>query len=204
MFFAHRPSDARVRERLAPLAQAAFTHGIEGLTRGPIQQPPGRFRLDVFRCELGHGEAVYARAVEGLRSFSNYPATFTRVVRLSPGFGVGTVFGTVASHFGFASMQPCRIAFLIDEPEEKRFGYGLGTLPGHVLSGEECFVVWLDEGSESVQYEIRVLSRPATFSARVGRPLTRRVQRRFRQESHAAMRAHCKAADQAIESDDTP
>ena len=192
MFFLRHPSDARVREHLASIADAPFTHHFEGRTRHPIERPPDRMQLDAYGCELGTGDAVYRRGVEALKSFANYPSSFTRVVRLSPGFAVGTVFGTVASHFGFASMQPCRIAFLIDEPDEGRFGFVLGTLPGHVVSGEETFVVCSDSATGRVRYEVRVLSRPEALLARVGRSVVRLVQRRFRRETCAAMRAHCR------------
>lgn len=54
---------------------------------------------------------------------------------------------------------PCRVIYVIDEPDRKGFAYG--TLPGHPESGEEAFVVsQTDDGS--VWLTIRAFSRPAS------------------------------------------
>ncbi|MCI2958785.1 DUF1990 domain-containing protein [Agromyces atrinae] len=71
---------------------------------------------------------------------------------------------------------PMRIVFVIEEPD--RVGYGIGTLPGHPLSGEECFIVDRhDDGS--VWLTIRQFSRPATTRYRLVWPLIRRIQKKF-------------------------
>lgn len=68
---------------------------------------------------------------------------------------------------------PCRVIWIIDEPKRKGFAYG--TLPGHPESGEECFIVeQTDEGS--VWLTVRAFSRPATWWAWAGYPVTRLVQ----------------------------
>ena len=187
MFYARWPTDERVRADLRPLAEAPVTHPHEGVTREDVVSAPPGFVLDRYGVDVGDGAHAFEAACEGLRAFANYPASFTRVVRLEQTFALGTVFGTVASHFGFASMNPCRITCVIDEPDAGRFGFCLGTLPGHAASGEERFLVSIDPGTGRVRYDVQAISRPAVWLARLGRPLMRRVQGRFRAESCAAM-----------------
>ena len=69
---------------------------------------------------------------------------------------------------------PCRVVYVVDEPDRKGFAYG--TLPGHPESGEESFVVSLHEDG-TVQFDVTAFSRPATWFARLGGPVTRLVQR---------------------------
>lgn len=64
---------------------------------------------------------------------------------------------------------PVRVVYLIDEPT--RTGFAYGTLPGHPESGEEAFVVQLQD-SGVVTFGITAFSRPATTLARLGGPLT--------------------------------
>jgi uncharacterized protein (UPF0548 family) len=57
----------------------------------------------------------------------------------------------------FGIHAPCRVIYVIDEPNRKGFAYG--TLPGHPECGEEAFVVdRTDDGS--VWLTIRSFSRP--------------------------------------------
>lgn len=71
---------------------------------------------------------------------------------------------------------PCRIVWVRDEPDV--YGYGFGTLPGHPERGEEAFVVTRDADG-SAWFEVLAFSRPATWYARLGGPVTRRLQDRI-------------------------
>jgi len=59
--------------------------------------------------------------------------------------------------------------------DDRRKGFGYGTLPGHQESGEEAFVVQL-EPDEKVTLNVTAFSRPATLLAKVGSPVSRAVQ----------------------------
>jgi len=194
VFLLRAPSDDRVRELLRPLVDAPCTHDCEGVTRAPIEAAPSGYTLDAYAAELGRGEVVFARAKAAIERFEHYPASFSRVVPLEGGLRPGLVFGTVARHLGFASLHPCRVLFVIDEP--RRFGFGLGTLPGHVAIGEETFVMSREgEGDDGrVRLEVRAVSRPADRLARLGRPVMRAYQRRFQRELCAGLRARCAAS----------
>lgn len=68
---------------------------------------------------------------------------------------------------------PCRVVYVIDEADRRGFAYG--TLPGHPESGEEVFVVAISAAGE-VTGSTRAFSRPASRLARLGGPLTSRMQ----------------------------
>src|SRR3954447_24548989 len=68
---------------------------------------------------------------------------------------------------------PCRVVWVVDQPDRRGFGYG--TLPGHPESGEESFVVSLRPDGEVV-YELRAFSRPGTRLSRLGGRVSGRLQ----------------------------
>jgi uncharacterized protein (UPF0548 family) len=69
---------------------------------------------------------------------------------------------------------PCRIVYVIDEPQ--RQGYAYGTLPGHPESGEESFVLTVDADGTTT-FTITAFSKPATLMTRLGGPFGHTVQR---------------------------
>jgi uncharacterized protein (UPF0548 family) len=68
------------------------------------------------------------------------------------------------------------------------FGFAYGTLENHAERGEEIFEVSLDQAAQTVRYRIRAVSRPKSVLARIGYPITRSLQTRFRQDSGEALR----------------
>jgi uncharacterized protein (UPF0548 family) len=83
----------------------------------------------------------------------------------------------VAMRLGYGPVGlsiPCRVVYIIDEPD--RHGFAYGTLPGHPESGEELFL--LERGNDgSTSFTISAFSRPATALTRLGGPIARTVQR---------------------------
>lgn len=199
MFFVRRPDDDAVRSLLRARKDADWTHPHPGRTREPLSQAPSGHALDRYDCVVGQGEVGLARAIDGLSDWRHYATPFTRVVPLETGLREGLLFATVAAHFGFFSVQPCRVVYVEDARSEGRFAFGIGTLPGHDGSGEERFELDLDPRSGQVRYAVQAFSRPATPLARLGRPLMRVVQRRFQRETRAALRAHCEGSGTGVE-----
>ena len=70
---------------------------------------------------------------------------------------------------------PCRVVYIVDEPDCRGFAYG--TLPGHPVSGEERFVVRHEPDTSAVFAEVSAFSRPATWWAKAGWPLVSVAQR---------------------------
>jgi uncharacterized protein (UPF0548 family) len=74
--------------------------------------------------------------------------------------------------------------WVVDEPG--RYGFGFGTLPGHVETGEEAFLLTTSPDGE-VWFEVRAFSRPAKWWVRLGAPVARLVQSRVTDRYAAAM-----------------
>jgi uncharacterized protein (UPF0548 family) len=100
----------------------------------------------------------------------------------------GEVVAVVARAFGQWSVNASRIVYVVDQTgPTRRYGFAYGTLPGHVESGEERFIIEWDQATGTVWYDILAFSRPRHVLARIGYPLVRRLQKRFGRESAAAM-----------------
>jgi uncharacterized protein (UPF0548 family) len=101
---------------------------------------------------------------------------------------VGTDVAISVHHFGFYSLNACRIVYVInDEIPIKRFGFAYGTLVGHAESGEERLVVEWNRDQDTVWYDILAFSRPQKIFARLGYPLSRSLQRKFARASKVAI-----------------
>jgi len=110
-----------------------------------------------------------------------------RLDRTSAPIQVGTDVAVSVHHFGFYSLNACRIVYVVDEEDPvKRFGFAYGTLAEHAESGEERFTVEWDRG-DTIWYDILAFSRPRQMIARLGYPLSRLLQKRFAEDSKAAM-----------------
>jgi uncharacterized protein (UPF0548 family) len=79
--------------------------------------------------------------------------------------------------------------------EEHRFGFAYGTLLDHAEQGEERFSVEWERESDSVFYDILAFSKPRQWQARIARPVSRMLQKRFARDSLLAMTRHVHAAD---------
>ncbi len=101
---------------------------------------------------------------------------------------VGTTVGALARHYGFWSLNPARITYLVEETGAvERFGFGYGTLTGHVERGEERFSVEWSREDDSVHYDVLAFSRPKHSLAWLGYPFARLLQRRFASDAKKAM-----------------
>ena len=72
-------------------------------------------------------------------------------------------------------VAPCRVVYVIEEPDRRGFAYG--SLPGHAVVGEEMFGVRYDPADGAVYSEVAAFSRPATWWSRLGSPVLQVAQR---------------------------
>jgi uncharacterized protein (UPF0548 family) len=180
----HKPSAEVVRTFLAAQAGREFTYPAVGATR---TAPPSGYALHHTRTRLGDGEPVFAAARAALGAWRQLrlgwlePWPSEEVVR--PGEAVALL----ARLGGLWWLTCCRVVYVVDETgPAARFGYAYGTLPGHMLAGEERFLVeWDRDGG--VWYDVLAFSRPRRLLARLGYPYVRWVQRGFGPASAAAM-----------------
>jgi uncharacterized protein (UPF0548 family) len=147
-----------------------------------------RYNVDHNRIQLGTGRDAFDRAKQALRAWKMFDMPWLEICWPSAPIEVGANVAVLAIHLGFWSLNPCRIAYTIDEaaPEVERFGFAYGTLGGHGAIGEERFSVEFYPADSSVWYNLYAFSRPGAV-ARLGSPFTRALQRRFALDSKAAM-----------------
>jgi len=182
------PSDARIRRFLDGQRSLPFSYPEVGASRDGA--PPG-YPINQYRGRLGEGPETFERAVGAIRSWKMYETGWTRLLWPVAPIAEGTVVGVLGRHYGLWSLNACKIAYTIEDeaPSLKRYGFAVGTLPGHVEQGEERFTVEWRATGDSVFYELLAFSRPAHPLARAAPPFARLVQRRFARDSLQSMTA---------------
>jgi uncharacterized protein (UPF0548 family) len=185
MWSLRKPSPAAVEAFRVRQASAPFSYPEVGASRG--QAPPG-YDVDHNRAELGRSPAVFAAACAALRRWEMFPAPWTEVRPAGAPIEPGCTVAVLARAAGVWWLNAARVVYALDEEGPvRRFGFAYGTLTEHAERGEERFSV--ECGADGVVwYDLLAFSRPRHWAARVGYPLTRRIQRRFAKESLAAMR----------------
>ena len=114
---------------------------------------------------------------------------------------VDATVAVLVHHFGFWSLNACRVVYVIEEA--RRFGFAYGTLQEHAEQGEEKFSVEWESKDDSVFYDILTFSKPRQRQARVAWPVSRMLQKKFARDSLAAMKraVRTNAAQPAVGSD---
>jgi uncharacterized protein (UPF0548 family) len=159
------------RATLAQLADAPFTYPEVGRTQdGDL---PAGYDHVAREHVVGSGRAAFDRAAAAVFAWSAQRGAGLRVQASGPASSVGTVVLMTAGLRRLGLDIPCRVVWVVDEPDRRGFGYG--TLPGHPASGEESFLVSVRPGGDVV-YELRAFSRLATPLSRLGAPVSHRVQ----------------------------
>jgi uncharacterized protein (UPF0548 family) len=154
---------------LQALEELPLTYSEVGATAAG-QQPAGYGHLHTER-QIGTGRQRFAQAADAVMRWGMQRGAGLRVQASSEVAEVDTV---VLVRMGFLP-APCRVVYVIDEPDIRGFAYG--TLPGHPESGEERFVVRRDPTTSAVFAEVSAFSRPATWWSRAGGPLVSVAQR---------------------------
>ena len=144
-----------------------------------------RFDRDHTRVKLGVGNEVFAAAKVALQQWQHFNLGWVEACPSDTPIQSGQVVAVLARQMGLWWLNACQIINVIDD-DAKRFGFTYGTLPGHVESGEERFLIEKDQAGD-VWYDILAFSRPRHILARLGYPLVRRLQKRFAKQSAAAM-----------------
>lgn len=179
-----QPSADQVWRFLQQQSGQAVSYSAVGSTE---HEPPPGYDVDRNRLLLGHGEKLFATACAALQAWRMFPPAWTRIAPEGAPIEVGQLVAMQARALGVWWLNACRIVYVIDATRpQRRFGFAYGTLPAHIEEGEERFSIELhDDGT--VWYDLRAFSRPRYWPVRLGKPIARRLQRRFVRESQAAM-----------------
>jgi len=179
------PSDDGIRRFISKQIDSGFSYPDVGASATLV---PTGYNVDHHRVQLGTGTLAWNRAVEAIRAWQMFNIPWMRLCWPTVPIRVETEVAVLVRHFGFHSLNACRIVYVIDEADPiKRFGFAYGTLAEHAERGEERFTVEWNRDDDKVWYDILAFSRPRQMLARLGYPLSRFLQKRFAEGSKAAM-----------------
>ncbi|ORC03997.1 hypothetical protein B1T48_24935 [Mycobacterium persicum] len=155
---------------LDALADLQLTYPEVGATAA-AQLPPGYDHLSMS-AQIGSGRARFEQAADAVMRWGMQRGAGLGVAASSD---VAVVSAIVVVKMMGLLRAPCRVVYIIDEPDTRGFAYG--TLPGHPESGEERFAVRYDANTSAVYAEVSAFSRPGTWWSKLGGPVVSVVQR---------------------------
>lgn len=187
MFLLGEPSEGCIEGFLHDQREKSFSYAEVGVSREGASAVGG-YAVDHNRIRLGTGEETFVRASEALRNWKMFDLGWVCIYPRGAPIEVGTMVAVLGYHYGFRSLNACRIVYLVEEAGEvHRYGFAYGTLPGHAERGEERFTVEWNRADDSVWYDLYAFSRPRHPLAWLGYPVGRTLQKRFARDSKQAM-----------------
>jgi uncharacterized protein (UPF0548 family) len=187
MFFARRPFLQAIERFGARAPELPLSYSPIGIAQDPSEASTDGYDIDGIVVRVGNGPACFDRAKAALASWKHFDLGWVEVFPKNASLDPGTVVTVLVRHLGFWSLNGCRVVYGLGD-SVTRFGFAYGTLVSHAESGEEIFEVQLHPESDEVTYRIRAVSRPHAVIARLGYPMVRALQARFRRDSAEAMR----------------
>ena len=132
MFFMIRRSAAAIERFIRgsqelPLSYASVGIAATGATRGIVDE-------EVHA--IGHGAADFARARAALCAWKQLAIGWVELFPTTAPVTTGTTVAVVIRHFGFWSINGCRVLYSVGDGDPARFGYAYGTLTNHAEAGE--------------------------------------------------------------------
>lgn len=154
--------------KLSDLAGRPLTYTGQGDTATDM---PAGYRHVRAAKRIGYGRLRFEQAADAVLRYGMLRGAGLRVDATTDVARVGTdVLGRLGPF-----VAPCRVVYVLDEPDRRGFAYG--SLPGHAVRGEEMFAVRYDPADDSVHAEVAAFSRPATWWSRLGSPVLTLSQR---------------------------
>ena len=192
MFLARRPSLTGIERFLDRSRRLPLSYGPIGL----LDHPADHHTLDEQFVTVGHGEKDFEQARTALTAWKHFELGWVELFPRQAPIETGTVVAVLIRHLGFWSLNGTRVVYHVaGNSNGTSFGFAYGTLTNHAEHGEELFEIRLDPDTGDVVYRIRAVSWPQSPLARIGQPIVRLLQARFRRDSAAAMkRAVCEDA----------
>ncbi len=134
---------------------------------------PEGYRSDRLSVDLGAGDAVFGRAVEGLRTWWAHRLAGARVAPIDAPVRAGQSIVVAVPLPAATVVAPCRIIDVTDEPG--RFGFAYGTRRGAPRARRGVVLGRARRATARPSSSSCAPVRP-TRSPRLGGPVTRRVQ----------------------------
>lgn len=189
MFFFGKPRPRDVERFFQKALNSSFSY--EEL-RATQDQIPTSFTIDRYAQFLGHGREIFEAGKKAILDWKMYPAGWTRIHCFDE-LAENTTFVAEIAHFGFHSLNACRVLYFMDDKAEEergdvtRFGFGFGTLEDHAECGEEVFTIEWHAPSDEVYFRILAMSKPQSCLVRLAWPLGRMLQKRFAYEARQSV-----------------
>jgi uncharacterized protein (UPF0548 family) len=179
-----KPSEDLINAFISAQQKENFSCPEVGSSR---QQVPVGYTVDHNRIKLGQGDEAFERAKSAIRQWKMCEMPWIHLCWPDTPIETGSTVAVLVSHFGFWSMNACRIVYVVeDNGSPERFGFAYGTLSDHAEMGEERFTVEFNRDDQTVWYDVYAFSRPRIL-ARLAYPLSRALQKRFASDSLEAM-----------------
>lgn len=187
-FRLEQPSADDFDRAIRELEKTPFSYDPVGGTAKKL--PIGWAHHDVG-VELGHGEDVWQRARSAIRNWSHFDLGWVRFADPGTPIEEGQTVAFASNTLGFWTLNVCRIVYVLDEDdgERARFGFAYGTLDGHVVRGEELFLLTRDHATDCVEFRITKFSRPNHPLVKLFSPVARAIQHRFSVDALERLRA---------------
>lgn len=182
MFFRKNPTGEEIGRLIARQRAQPFSYPEVGATKA---RGPTSYNIDQNRALLGRGREIFQSAIVAINEWRMFDISWIRLVPARPEVKEGETVAIVVKHLGFYSVNISRVVYRIREHD--RYGFAYGTLPCHCEQGEERFMVEHDLSTGEVWYDLYAFSNPRALLARIGYPISRRLQRQFAKESMSAM-----------------
>lgn len=184
MFMAQRPSQLTIDRFLHDSRELPLSYAPIGIVRDETSD----HAVDEQVVVIGRGKSDFARARDALMAWKQFEIGWVELFPRAALVEAGTVVAVLIRHLGFWSLNGCRVVYGVGSGDaDSRFGFAYGSLTNHAEAGEELFEVFLNPGTNEVMYRIRATSWPRVVLARVGQPIVRALQARFRRDSAVAM-----------------
>ncbi len=175
-----KPSPHTIQTFLEQQRSSTLSYPEVGATRETL---PSGYSINHFRQRLGNGNHVFDEACNGLKSWQQLQLGWVDCWPCNAPLEAGEQVAVLGRAFGLWWLNACRVVYTIDSRDDcQEFGYAHGTLPAHLATGEERFLVEMTS-DEQVWIDILAFSRPNTVLARIGYPVMRRAQRKFAKQS---------------------
>src|SRR5262245_59906486 len=123
MFLPRKPPLSTIEEFQVSRRKEKFSYPEVGATR---ESPPSGYTVDHNQVRLGFGADAFRRAVESVNSWQMFDLGWIEVFPKKLKIESGATVAILVHHFGFWSLNACRIIYSI--AEERRYGFAYGTL----------------------------------------------------------------------------
>lgn len=182
-----QPTAAVIEEQVAtarnlPIDGPGLLAMRHGLKTGVLAND---YAHDHLRSLVGQGGDVFAAAKRAFERWAMFDLGWVGIANPQALIAPGQVVAVETHTLRLWSLNLCRITEVVDTDE--LFGFIYSTTAMHVEQGEERFLLEFNPATGDVWYDLEAVSRPRSYLARIGYPITRGYQHRFARDSHRQM-----------------